>query len=241
MFAVPSAARLACWLNAWLCGRESADDVIDGLVAGDAQVDFDGLAPDPLSPALLLGELRRIRVRRVSVTLPSAGDLVGLGGPPDFNTDALTAGEAVILHGPGLGLVPRRVGRAVHWAAAQARPPTYLPDVATADRDLRQALAQAATDLATLDVASWSPDVADALLNLRQPKQLDMPVAFASPAAAHTALSGLRCLDIVSLALRDDGGSLSSSEATRRREALIPLERAARAAVVAACSSCDGR
>jgi hypothetical protein len=55
-----------------------------------------------------------------------------------------------------------------------------------------------------------------------------------------------RCIDlagralaaraIVDLALEDDGGSVSLSEAQARQAALLPLERAARRALVAACS-----
>jgi hypothetical protein len=114
--------------------------------------------------------------------------------------------------------------------------------VAGADRALRTALTDAATALADLDVASWNPDVADALMNLRRPVELDPPMSFASGAAARTAVSGLRCQHIVELAFADqDGGAVSSWEAEQRREALMPLARASRAAIVAACSSLDGR
>ncbi len=243
MFAVPHAARTACWLNAWLAGRESADAVITGLMGGQAHIEFVVFGHDGpgLSPALLLGELRKHGVTQVGAALPSPGDPLGLGGPVSFNADALDVGEALVLYGVETGLVPRTTGRSTRWEAAPASPPSHLPDVAGADRALRSALTEAANALAELDVASWNPDVADALMNLRQPAELDAPMSFASGAAARTAVSGFRCQHIVELAFADDGGAVSSWESQQRRTALLPLQRASRAAIVAACSSLDGQ
>ena len=243
MFIVPTAARTACWLNAWLAGRESADDVIAGLIGEQAHVEFVVFGYDGpgLSPALLLGELRRHGVTRVSPALPSPGDPLGLGGPPSFNADAIDAGEALLLHGADVGLVPQVTGRATRWLASNATPPGFLPDLAGADQALRAALTEAADALAELDVASWNPGVADALMNLRRPMSLDTPMSFASGVAARTTVTGLRCEHIVELAFSDEeGGAVSAWEAEQRRAALVPLLRASRAAIVAACSSLDG-
>jgi hypothetical protein len=49
-----------------------------------------------------------------------------------------------------------------------------------------------------------------------------------------TALA-LRCRRIVEIALADDGGAVTVGETERRRAALLPLDRAARRALVAAC------
>jgi hypothetical protein len=192
-----------------------------------------------LTPALALGELRRLGVHRASASLPRPGDLLGLGGPADFNLDALAAGEAVVLHGPGLGLLPTVTGHAVQWRAVEATPPTYVPEVADADRELRARLIEAADRLAALDVASWNPDAADALLNLRAPMTFDTPMPFASGPTAHAFICGLRGMQIVALATRDEGGCLSVHDVERRREHLAALERASRAAVVAACSAVE--
>ena len=43
-------------------------------------------------------------------------------------------------------------------------------------------------------------------------------------------------MTIVDLALEDDGGAISAHEIELRREALRPLDRAGRRALVAACS-----
>lgn len=244
MFAVPHAARTSCWLNAWLAGREGADAVITGLMGQQAHVEFAAFGHDApgLSPALLLGELRKHGVIQVSTALPTPGDPLGLGGPSNFNAEAIDVGEALVLHGADMGLLPRTVGRSTRWEATPASPPGFLPDVAAADRALRSALTDAASALADLDVASWNPDIADALMNLRRPVELDPPLSFASGDAARTAVSGLRCQHIVELAFADeDGGAVSSWEAAQRREALMPLARASRAAIVAACSTLDGK
>lgn len=234
----PAAARVACWLNAWIAGRESADEVIAGVVGEHARVAFN--APDnddAWPPALVLGELRRRAVRRVSVCLPRPGDPLGLGGPPPFNADALEAGEAMIWHGADLGFVPAATGAALWWHTASAFPPLFLPDVPSADRELRSGLIRTADALADLDVVAWSPDLADELLNLRA-KRADPPaLPFATSAAAAMAATALRCLTIVELAGRTDGGAVSACEATARRNAITPLEAAARGALVAACSA----
>lgn len=236
----PPAARVACWLNAWIAGRESADEVIAGVVGEHARVSFsDPERPDAWEPALVLGELRRRAVCRVSVSLPRPGDLLGLGGPPRFNADALEAGEALIWHGADLGFVPVSTGNAQSWRSSTAFPPRYLPDVATADRELRSGLIRTADTLADLDVVAWSQDLADELLNLRAPRPAHPALPFATPAAAAMAATALRCLTIVELAGRTDGGAVSAYEATARRDAITPLEAAARGALVAACSALD--
>lgn len=242
MLVVPDAGRISCWLNAWLAGHESTDHVIDGVSWGDTHLEFiSAETRESLSVALLLGEMRRLRVSRVSLALPRPGNPLGLGGPSEFNAAALEAGAAIVLHGPGTGFVPARRGRVTSWVGAPATPPPYLPDIQQADRDLRGALLDTAARLAELDVASWSPEAADAVMNLRVAGQLDSPMAFASTAATRMTISALRCCAIVQLALRDHGGAATSKEMSARSQALRPLEQASHAAIVAACSSLDGR
>jgi len=56
------------------------------------------------------------------------------------------------------------------------------------------------------------------------------------PRCVDLASRGLQAISIVELALEDDGGALSVAEITTRRTALVPLSRAGRRALVAACS-----
>jgi hypothetical protein len=241
VLSVPAAARVACWLNAFLSGDAPADSVISGLNAGGS-AEFalpDGSAPLPA--ALLLGEIRRWGAVRASLAMPVPGDLVGLGGPADFNADAIDAGLAVVVHGPDIGLVPVTSGRHERWRGAAAAPPTYLPDVATADAALRTAVRETADRLVDLDVAAWGPDVADALMNLRSTSSFVVPMWFASTRAAQAAVAALRILAVAEVAERIDSGPLTAAEAAARRDALRPLAAAARQALVAACSEPNGR
>lgn len=228
--ALPRSASLAWWLTAWLRGHEQTDHVLDALTE-DAAVVL-GLPAGAGSIVDLLTHLRRSGATQAGLALPVEGDPLGLGGPRDLNDAALDVGEAVVA---GLvALVPEEVGEAVQWQVHEAAR-RQLPDVGEADRGLRSALNAAANDLAELDLARWRPEVADALMNLHHRPQLDAPLG--TPAACvGLAARGLQAWAIVDLALDDDGGALSSYDVEARRGLLHPLERAARRAIVAACS-----
>jgi hypothetical protein len=232
--ALPVSARLAWWGTAWLRGSVVTDLVLDAVLLDDATHVVAGLrnVPGSVPLARALAELRLSGAGSVGLALPGPGDPVGLGGPVDFSTAALDAGEAAVAG--GVGLVPRRVGGAVEWTAYAASP-RQLVDVGEADRDLRRALQESATALAGLDVARWRPEAADALMNLHRPPRLTPPPG--TPArCADLAARALQARAIVDLALEDDGGAISATEAALRRAALQPLGAAARRGLVAACS-----
>lgn len=231
---------MACWLDALVDGRTSLDDAFAAIRADDAAHDVAGLdraGTDPL--VLTLGRLRGRKPRWVHVAAPVPGDLSGLAGPPDLNAEALEAGECVLVGGepphPTVALVPHVTGRGVVW---QARPASDPPphDLAAAHRDLRRALSTSADMLSDLDLARWSPGAADALLNLRAPLDLDLPPGTPADAAAVLG-TALRCRAIVDVALDSESAAVTAAEADRRTAALQPLERAARQAMSAACST----
>lgn len=231
---LPVSARFAWWGTAWLRGHVVADLVVDAVLADDATHVVAGLpgVEGSVSLTRALAALRATGADGVGIAFPAAGDPVGLGGPAGFNAAALEAGEAAICG--GLGLVPRQVGAAVEWTAYAAGP-RPLTDVGEADRALRLSLQQAVTALADLDVARWRPEAADALMNLHHRPALAPPPG--TPArCAELAARSLQALTIVDLALEDDGGALSSTQANLRRASLQPLGAAARRGLVAACS-----
>ena len=231
----PDAVRTALWLGAWLAGTASTDDVIDAVTADDVahHVAFpDEGDAQPL--ALALGRLRSLGGTGAGAALPVPGDLVGLGGPPPFNAAAIEAGEAVLVRGAGLGLVPHRVGQGVVWQAYAANDRRQVPDPGEASTGLRRTLLETLEVLADLEVARWRPEVADELIDLRAERALALPPGI-HRAALPLMVQADRCWRIVELALADDGGALSAVEAEARRTALVPLERAARRALVAAC------
>jgi hypothetical protein len=240
--ALPDSVRLSLWFSAWCEGLVSLDATRDAVVGGDAAHDVVGLPErDESVPLILaLGALRAERATGAGVALPVPGDPVGLGGPAPFNVEALDRGEAVVLTGVDLGLVPVRAGAGVVWRCLPASSRRQVPDLTEADTGLRAALPRAADELAALDVARWRPEVADELMALRRTDELPVPEG-TSPRAQRMVALATRCRRIVELALADDGGAVTAAEADRRREALVPLDRAARRALVAACTHPFGR
>lgn len=234
---LPASARLAWWGTSWLRGHVVLDLLIDAVLEGDAThvvvlATDDGAAAEGLVTGL--GRLRAAGATAFGAAFPVEGDLVGLGGPSGFNQAAVDAGEAVIAVGTPFGLVPERVGAVISWEAHPAAR-RQLPDVGEADRGLRAALLETAGALAGLDVARWRPEVADRLMNLRHRHDLDAPPGVPSR-CVELAARGIQALEIVDLALEDDGGAITAAEIQARREALRPLARAGRRALVAACS-----
>lgn len=236
---LPAAGRLAWWGTAWLRGTAAPDELLDGVLGAhdDPERDTTHVVLGPTGGESLLVELAAARAagcRAVGAAFPATGDPVGLRGPRDFTAAAIEAGEAALLLGSGTGLVPQQVGRAVEWSsyAVDRRPP---PDLGEADRGLRSVLLSTAQALADLDVARWRPEVADELHDLRAAVPLVAPDG-TPPRCVALAGRALHLLAVVDLALEDDGGAVSASEAMQRRTALEPLERAARHALTAACS-----
>ena len=234
---LPLSAHFALWFSAFAAGRVSLDETRDRVVGDDAAHDVHGL-PDQAEPVpliLALGLLRAEGATGAGLALPAPGDPLGLAGPAAFNSEALDTGEGVVLTGADLGLVPHRVGAGVQWEAMPAVSRRQLPDPSEADALLRRTLLGTTEALAELDVARWRPEVADELMALRRRTDLALPTGMA-PRAVRLAELSSRCRVIVELALEDEGGAVTAAEADSRREALLPLDHAARRGLVAACS-----
>lgn len=234
---LPDSVRLALWFAAWRAGHASLDEARDAIVGTDGAHDVVGLPdrPEPAPLILALGLLRAEGAVAAGVALPVAGDPLGLAGPPAFNTEALEAGEGVVLDGADLGLVPARAGAGVVWRCLPATTRRQVPDPGEADTGLRSELLRAAEALARLDVARWRPEVADELVALR--RRVDLPVPpWLAPRAQRLMAQAVRCRGIVALAVEDDGNAVTAAEADARRAALLPLDQAARRALVAACA-----
>jgi hypothetical protein len=165
------------------------------------------------------------------------------------NQAVLRAGEGVMaVPGPAGATVPALVpdvtafgppgdqGYCVSWRRHEAAATTAdVPTVGEADRDLRTDLARATDELRRLDATPWAttPGRLDTLREQRP--TLPLPPG-AEPRAIALADQALAVLVVVDAARRDDGGALSAHAAAQRAAALAPLERAARRALVAACS-----
>lgn len=233
---LPISAQLAWWGTCWLRGLVAPDDLVEALQVERWPHLVSGLEPDGGTTSLLFGlaALRSRGVTGLGAAFPTEGDPVGLGGPSEFNHRALEVGEAVIATEAGLGLTPTDVGAGWVWRAGPAAR-RQLVDVGEADRGLRAALIEAAGSLADLDVARWRPEVADSLMNLRHGPVLVAPHGI-PPRCVALAARAWQAMEICDLALDDDGGAVTAAEASARRDALVPLDRAGRRALTAACS-----
>jgi len=234
-----ASVRFTVWANSMLTGACDPDTAAHRILGDDVGHHVAGLAahPAPATLPVALNLIRAAGATGANLALPIPGDPIGLAGPPAFNESALEAGEAVVLTGAEIGLVPAYVGPAVQWTVLAATSP--LPaDFGEADRGLRAALIEAAESLAELDVAKWKPEVADALIDIRKigsGKGDDLAPGY-DPRAVKTAASARRLLAIADAALDDDGAAVTGADADARRRTLLALAAAARRALVAACA-----
>ena len=232
MSSIPRAASLTLWLDAWLRGAASPDDVLASLDPSFHQV-FLGLDPErPLATFEALGAIRLLTTR-VSVALTAAGDPAGLAGPPSFNAAAMDAGEALLLPDAGVGLVPAVVGGAVEWLCLPANAPAPL-DRREARQVLRSTLREVTGDLAEQQIATWSSEIPDLMMN---PRDAVLAPPGMAPQDHDTLNSAALCLDIVAAARQIEPGTISAWERSRFDEAMRRLDSAARRALVALCGS----
>lgn len=232
---LPLSARVAWWGTALLRGAVSPDDLLDVLLAEHAaHVVAPAAGPGRSTLLEAVAAARAAGGTAFAAAFPEPGDPVGLAGPAELTAAAVDAGEVVLAIGGGLGWVPQQVGGAVEWTAYAARR-RMPPDLGEAGRLLRGVLLSSAGELARLDVARWRPEVADALHDLRTGVPLAAPRGTPGR-AVDLAGRALHLAAVVELALADDGAAVSAAEAAARRHALVPLGRAARHALTAACS-----
>jgi len=121
---------LSLWANAWLAGQASPDDILDALslwAPRHSVAAYDAVAGgrtglpwpdlDYAGAVSLLQTIRKTTARRsapepaIGIVAPVAGDVRGLPAGTQFEREALTAGEAVIIAagdkpGAAVGLVP---------------------------------------------------------------------------------------------------------------------------------------
>lgn len=237
---LPLAVTAAWWFHAWLHARVSVDEVVMALQQHTPVHSLSGAtstrtpeAADGLVDAL--ATLQLAGATGVACALPAPGDPAGLRGPMDLTRDAVEAGGVLLALGSDLALLPEAVGSATLWQLRHAhpRPPGDLGD---ADRTLRSTLLEALDRLQDLDVASWSPDATDEVLNLHHTPALHAPPGVPAT-AVRLAERAVRLLAVAEVAMADGAsGAVTSSEVIRRQDALLDLERAARRALQAAAS-----
>lgn len=258
MLEVPRSVVLAAWAGAAVRGAATVRDAVRAVTGTDEPHTVrDHPDPDVTDLTALLGSWVAAAAPgdppRVRAVLPAPGDPSGLAGPPPFTAEAVDAGEAVLVTGPGgtTGLVPEVVafgsvwepGATTTWHAHAAGDPTAPESMTLADaqRALRSALAQATRALADLDVARWREEAADRIVAVRDgalPTSALPPGS--SPEAFAVATSAARVRAIVALAAEDDGAAITGWEATARTRSLREVDAVARHALGVAASAAPG-
>lgn len=191
---------------------------------------------EALPIALAMGELRRRGATGLHLALPVAGDPLGLTGPPSTTSLAVEVGQAAVVDGAGIALVPEVVGRGVQWTAVPAAVPAAVASRAEAERAMSEELIAAARELAALDVARWNPGLPALLAGAGPGQRVEELPPGLDPRNSGLIARASRLRLALSLALAEDGGARTITESRRRRELLEPLERAVRRAIVAACA-----
>ncbi|MFJ9036626.1 hypothetical protein ACIRF8_08550 [Streptomyces sp. NPDC102406] len=249
MLSEPRSGRLAAWGNALIAGLVAPDDAVLAIVGEDAVHRVEGIPGEagPVGLTLALGRLRALGVGGLRVALPAPGHPLGLSGPPEFNTRAVDAEEAVVCVGAALGLIPEvyeagpegDVHVQVLWHCLPVReaPPADVPSLGEAERELAEALREATDVLTRLDVAGSGP-VAEAAVDAYRARAERGREALAPgypPRAVRVLELAQRVGALIDVAYESGhGGAVSASEMGARAVALRPVERTARRAQVAA-------
>lgn len=244
---------MTVWSSAWLSGAAAADDVLDALqewaelhevVAADerlaATLQLPARGEPGGQPATLLAALRRAGADGGQLVMPVPGDVRELGGASEFATEALRAGEAVVLG--GLGVVPERIGSVIgsgllRWTVFEVAPtaPRANVPLGEAEHELTGAMRVAAGMLIELGVAKQRAGVREELqARVAERTKASWPAGM--PQRALRVLQrAAEVSAILELAMEDEpGGALSASSALKRAEALRPLFQAVRTARCAA-------
>ncbi|BBY83911.1 hypothetical protein H7I53_19675 [Mycolicibacterium pulveris] len=270
---------LSIWANAWLAGAAAPDDVLDALsqwAPAHSVTAYDSVAagrtglpwPD-LVDAGAVSLLQTLRTAAgpmpnppMSLVLPIPGDVRGLPAGTQFQRDAVTAGEAIIVtngSAEAIGLVPdfeypqlsdlendaddEPDPCGLSWtvysipAVASVAP----PDLGEAEYELRSAVRSAAEVLATLRAGTADLDVDDPRGLVRQVLESERRhrIPGHAPSRAMRVLENAAQVD----AIISVGAGLipiglhSSSELRLASDVLQPLSAVVRSARLAAVTA----
>ena len=270
---------LSVWANAWLAGAAAPDDVLDALsqwAPRHSVTAYDSVAagstglpwPD-MNHSGTMSLLQTLRTAAgaptgapaISVVLPVPGDVRGLPAGTQFQRDAVTAAEAIVINGgpssQAVGLVPdfeyndseiydnsdEAELSGLSWTvySLPAPPVSEHIDLGEAEFALRSAVRSAADALGAIRAEAGGMDVAD-------PRKLVEQVMESSGqhrAPDHAPSRALRVLEnaahIDAIVTVSSGlmpiGLQSSSEAQIANEALRPLAAVVRSARLAAVTA----
>lgn len=268
---------LSVWSNAWLAGHAAPDDVLDALSAwapAHSVIAYDAVAAgrtglpwpdiDEAGPMSLLQTLRTAAGRRgvdqwptrpaISLALPVPGDVRGLPAGTQFQSDAVDAGEAVLVTAPDgvtIGLVPVfedvDADDPTDWSPAPLSWSVYSlsgitvldhPDLGDAEYALRSAVRSAAETLDTVRPAPSGEDPRTLVEEILQANGHHR-IPDHAPARALRVLSTAAHVDAILTVSSGFApiGSQSASEASITDAVIRPLAAVVRSARGAAVSA----
>jgi hypothetical protein len=261
-------ATLSVWTNAWLAGRTAPDDVLDALThwaPRQSVAAFDPVAAGstglPWPAGYNAGSMSLLQTVRaaaagattptIGVILPVPGDVRGLPAGTEFERDALSAGEAVIVADSddphaAVGLIPAFDGAAPDQAALSWT--VYaLPEVPVLDRcdlgeaeyALRSAVRSAAEALTTLGLGKSGAADPRALVEQLLETTRAHRIPYHAPSRALRVLENAAHVDAIITVSTQMApvGTQSSSQVQLAAEALGRLAEVVRSARMAAVTA----
>lgn len=232
------AAAIAAWVSAALrgaCGVDHVIDVVGGIDGSTPAADFvPHDEPDVLPLAFAVARWRGRGVTGWRYLPVAPGDAAGLPGPSAYSTSVLECGVGLLAAGgQDLGLVTETRDDLLVWREYAIDLPPLAPIVSAseAERELLDSLNGSIDLLDRLDLAHWQADAGDVRDDWSDPTPMPPGTGHR---AERLALRSRRILQVVELAMVDDGGSRTSAEMQMRRASLGGLARAARHAHAAA-------
>lgn len=253
-------ATLTLWAGSWLAGRSAPDDVLEALHAWAPRHTLS--AGDPVTggrtdlPWTALGEtaatavmplLKMIRQAlaapgaELRLVLPVPGDVRGLPVGTAFATDAIEAGEGILIGVPGMegtGLIPyHEDDSTLQWTIyAAPMPPAAGPDMSLGEAEyaMREAVRDAADALMRLHTTGLGGGDADP----RELIEAELADYSRHTYPDYVPLRAKRILDtadhvaaILTVAQREPASAPTSANAATTHESLLrPLWDALRAA-----------
>lgn len=241
---IPRSVALATWVNSWLDGACSADAVVEGMAPFGVQR---VAAPtgDPADELGLLIGLATLGVSatpgsgRLRVALPSVGDPSGLPGPPTFNQQAISVGQAVLIDTIHVALLPNVTETQTTWSVYETRRDTQVAVPVRAEQSaqvVREALQKATAQLSTIDFAGGRDTITATLAELStRLRAVLLPPSLAGT-QRHTIHTAAQVLGICELALRQGPDVPTAALHRQRAGVLTELAVTARHCLAAAAS-----
>lgn len=242
---IPRSVVLATWVNSWLDGHSSADEIIEALgVFGPQRMrthpDERGEGVGLLVGLADLGLTPRTQNARLRVVLPAPGDPSGLPGPSAVNQHAIAVGQAVVIDDLHTALLPAVAEELTTWTSHATPTDAFVsPRIRTEEssRAVRTALHEATMELSAVDFAGGRDAVTDALKGLHaRLRVVPLPQSLPGP-EQHTIHTSAQILGICEIALGGAPDAPTARVDHHRRTVLTELATTARHCLAAAASA----